>query len=296
MTTSWERVAIIGVGLMGGSLGLALRERHLAGTVVGIGRRMGSLRRAHELGACDEITTDVAQGVAEADLVVAACPASQVVPLLEQAVHSASPGAVLTDVASTKDHIVHTLEARLAETQVRFVGGHPLVGSEKSGVDHANSKLYEGATIVLTPTETTDPQALAEVTELWESVGSIVKTLTPEEHDAVLAQTSHLPHLVATALVNTLSPGTGEFVGPGFLDTTRVAAADPELWKDIFISNAADVVRSLARFRKQLSSLENALAADPEQLSRLLSQAREARLSLRPRNGCRSSKPEPGSQ
>jgi prephenate dehydrogenase len=155
-----------------------------------------------------------------------------------------------------------------------------LVGSEKKGVKHARADLYHEATVVLTPIEGTDQGALEEVRELWSSLGATVELLSPEEHDSILAQTSHVPHLVAAALVNALARGWGHYVGPGFLDTTRVAASDPALWKHIFLSNAGDVVRSLARFRRELLALENALAAEPEMLEKLLARSQSARRSL----------------
>lgn len=276
----WQRLAIIGVGLMGGSLGLALRERGLAGEVVGVGRRKRSLRRAQRLGACDEVTTDLAEGVRDAQMVVVATPVGAVVSVLGSIVSGMSPETVVTDVASTKSHVVRAVESSLGYAQVRFVGGHPLVGSEKRGVEHARGSLYEGATVVLTPVEGTDPEAVKEVEELWQAVGASVRLLSPEEHDTILAQTSHLPHLVASALVNALARGWGRYAGRGFRDATRIAAADPALWKDIFLSNAAEVVRALARFRKQLQNLENALAAEPEALEKLLARAQRLRQSL----------------
>ena len=293
----WKRTTIIGVGLMGGSLGLALRERKLAECVVGVGRRKRSVARALRLGACDEVTTDVPAGVKGADLVVVATPVAAVVPVLHAAAAALGPESVVTDVASTKSHITHSVASSLGYEQIRFVGGHPLVGSEKTGVENASATLYEGATVVLTPVEGTDTDALEKVTELWRSLGASVKHLDPEEHDAILAQTSHLPHLVAAALVNALARGWGSYIGPGFLDTTRVAGADPKLWKDIFLSNAADVVRSLARFRRELLALENALATEPDALEKLLTRAHRARQSLSsqsapPRQRRRSSKPK----
>jgi prephenate dehydrogenase len=201
---------------------------------------------------------------------------------------------VVTDLASTKSHIVRAVEAALRQEadaatvarraasagRVRFVGGHPLVGSERKGVEHARGDLYEGATVILTPIESTDAKALEVVTDLWQAIGANVALLSPEEHDAILAQTSHLPHLVSAALVNALARGWDRYVGPGFLDTTRIAGSDPELWKDVFLSNAAEVTRALARFRKEVQNLENALAADPEALLRLLARAQRVRRGL----------------
>lgn len=276
----WQRVAIVGVGLMGGSLGLALKERDLAAQVVGVGRRKRSLTRALRRGACDEITTDIAAGVRKAEMVVVATPVGSALSVIQAAAPVLGPDSVLTDVASTKSHIVRAAESHLGHEQLRFVGGHPLVGSEKKGVQHAQAELYEGATVVLTPVEGTDPGALDQVRQLWRSVGATSTLLSPEEHDTILAQTSHLPHLVASALVNALARGWGRYGGPGFLDSTRVAASDPALWKDIFLSNATEVVRALARFRKQLENLENALAAEPEALEGLLTRAQRARRSL----------------
>jgi prephenate dehydrogenase len=276
----WQRVAIIGVGLMGGSLGLALKSRDLADTVVGVGRRKRSLTLASRRGACDEITLDVATGVRDAELVVLATPVGTVVPLAKAATPHLNPQTVVTDVASTKSYIVRAVETSLRDEQLRFVGGHPLVGSERKGAQHARGDLYEGATVVLTPVEGTDPRALEMVTDLWQAVGATVALLSPEEHDAILAQTSHLPHLVSAALINALARGWGQYVGPGFLDATRIAASDPGLWKDIFLTNAAEVTRSLARFRKELQNLENALAADPDALQKLLARAQRVRHNL----------------
>jgi prephenate dehydrogenase len=276
----WQRVAIIGVGLMGGSLGLALKSRDLAATVVGVGRRKRSLTPACRLGACDEITMDVAAGVRDAEVVVLATPVGSVVSLIKAAVPSLSPQAVVTDLASTKTHIVRAVEASLRTELPRFVGGHPLVGSERRGVQHARGDLYEGATVILTPVEGTDPRALEAVTDLWQAVGAQVALLSPEEHDAILAQTSHLPHLICAALINALARDWGRYVGPGFLDATRIAASDPALWKDIFLSNAAEVTRALARFRKELQNMENALAADPDALQKLLARAQRVRQNL----------------
>ena len=276
----WRRVAIIGVGLMGGSLGLALKSRDLAGTVVGMGRRKRSLLAARRRGACDEITTDAAAAVHDAEVVVLATPVGAVVPLIKGAAAALNPQAVVTDLASTKSHIVRAVETALRQEQVRFVGGHPLVGSDRKGVEHARGDLYEGATVILTPIESTDPRALEVVTDLWQAVGAKVALLSPEEHDAILAQTSHLPHLVCAALINALAGGWGRYVGPGFLDTTRIAASDPDLWKDVFLSNAAEVIRALARFRKEVQNLENALAADPDALQRLLARAQRVRRNL----------------
>lgn len=276
----WRRVTIVGVGLMGGSLGLALRERGLVGEVVGVGRRKRSLNRARRLGACDEVTTDLAEGVRRAQMVVVATPVGAVVSVLRNLAEAVSPETVVTDVASTKSHIVRAVESSSDCGQMRFVGGHPLVGSEKRGVEHARADLYEGATVVLTPVDGTDAEAVEEVEGLWRSVGASVRLLSPEEHDTILAQTSHLPHLVAAALVNALARGWGRYTGPGFQDASRIAASDPTLWKDILLSNATEVVRALARFRKQLQNLENALAADPEALEKLLARAQRLRRSL----------------
>jgi len=276
----WKRVAIVGVGLMGGSLGLALKKRQLVEHVVGVGRRKRSLNRALRLGACDEATTDVGSGVRDAELVVVATPVGSVLSLIQTAVADLGPDTVVTDVASTKNLIVRAVESFLGHEQVRFVGGHPLVGSERKGVQNARADLYEGATVVLTPVEGTDPAAVEKVKALWHSVGATLTLLGPEEHDTILAQTSHVPHLVASALVNALARGWDRYVGPGFLDSTRVAASDPSLWKDIFLSNAAEVVRALARFRKELYNLENALAAEPEALEELLGRAQGLRQSL----------------
>ncbi|HUT32071.1 MAG TPA: prephenate dehydrogenase [Planctomycetota bacterium] len=259
----FRSVAIVGVGLIGGSLGLALRQRQLARRVVGVGRRQASLDRAVAMGAIDEGTLDIRAGVAEAELVVLATPVGVMVELARAAADAVPRGALMTDVGSTKAQLVGALE-QVTGGRLRYVGSHPMAGSEKRGVDEAAPGLFAGAVCFVTPTPRTDPLALAAVGELWQAVGARVRRLDPAEHDRLLALASHLPHLVAAALVNTLSPEALACAGPGFRDTTRVASGDPRLWADVCLQNRERLLDALARFDHQARTLRRILSDGSE--------------------------------
>lgn len=270
-------VAIIGVGLLGGSLGMALRARGLARRVVGIGRRRVALDQAAALGAVDDWTLDLRSGVAEAQLVVLATPVG-VMPELARAAAEAMPqGAMMTDVGSTKALVVRRLE-ELADDRFRFVGSHPMAGSEKSGVGEANARLFEGALCFVTPTARTDPNALAEVVGLWEGVGARVRRLDPAEHDRLLALASHLPHLVAAALVKAASPEAIACAGPGFRDTTRLASGDPRMWADVCLQNREHILSALDAIGQHVGTLRHVLIeGDEAQLLAWLQNAKDIR-------------------
>uniref|UniRef100_A0A7C2IFF7 Prephenate dehydrogenase n=1 Tax=Ammonifex degensii TaxID=42838 RepID=A0A7C2IFF7_9THEO len=260
------RVAIIGLGLIGGSLGMALRRVGLAAEVVGVGRNYENLRLAVEVGAADWVTTDPKSGVAGAAVVVVAAPVSTVGPVITEIAPFLSPGTVVTDVGSTKAAIVRAVEPVAAAHSFFFVGGHPMAGSEKTGVRNADPYLFENAYYVLTPTPATDPDALEKVRQMAEGVGARVIKLAPEIHDFYVAAVSHLPHCVAAALVNTIGVlAEREAVLPlaagGFRDTTRVAAGDAALWRDILLSNREAVLAMLGRYREVLQELADLLSA-----------------------------------
>jgi prephenate dehydrogenase len=247
----FECAAVCGVGLLGGSLGMALRQRGLASRVVGVGRDEGRLALAQERGAVDAWTLDIAEGCAGADLIVLCGPITTILDQLPQVFRVAPPGAVVTDVGSTKESIVRRA-AQLARDDVHFIGSHPMAGSEKSGVAYADESLFEGATVVLTPDLTTHDDALHAGRDLWESLGGRVVEMLSARHDRVVAMLSHLPHVAASALVEQSRRG-GEpdaemlraVAGAGFRDTTRIALGEAAMWTDILTDNADAVVDSL---------------------------------------------------
>lgn len=252
----FQRAVILGVGLLGGSLGLALRKQKLAKTVIGWGRDSARLRKALKLGVIQEAHTDLGLAVAEADLIILCTPFERFDALLQDLALLAPKGCIVTDVGSVKGRVPQW--QRLAKP-LKFVGSHPMAGGEKTGFEHAKSDLFKGAACVVTPAAGTDPVALSKVVGLWKAVGSKVLSLNPIEHDRVVAKVSHLPHGVAFALCAALA-GQGArsdfFVaGNGFWDTSRVAASDPKLWDDIFAANKPNMVRLLKAVELQLAGL-----------------------------------------
>lgn len=253
-------VAILGVGLIGGSLGMALRARRLARRVVGIGRDAGRLETAVRLGAIDVADTDWRGGVGDADVIVLGTTIGHILETLPDVLASARPGALVTDVGSTKSSIV----AR-AGGAANFVGGHPMAGSEKGGVEAATPTLFQEATWALTPLEGTDPDALRQIQMLAQEVGASTRIFTPEAHDAMVAVTSHLPHVMASALMRLAAdtqsrhPETSSLAAGSFADMTRVSASSPELWRDVCLSNRDAVLHALAGYRLQLDALEAAV-------------------------------------
>jgi prephenate dehydrogenase len=273
----YKTVTIVGVGLIGGSIGLALRERKLAKWVVGVGRRAASLRKAKQLGAVNETTQRVEQGVAEADLVVVATPIAAIVDHVRAASSVCRPGTLITDAGSTKATIVARLNGELSNG-VRFVGSHPLAGSERSGPEAATANLFEGRVVVVTPSRTTAKGAAEEVADFWSGLGATVFMMSPEEHDAALASTSHLPHLVASLLAGATAKADLPLTATGWEDTTRIAAGDPELWAQILFDNRAYVLKSLARFEKTMRKAKAAIErGDAKTLQKLLAEAKAIR-------------------
>lgn len=280
-----RELAIVGVGLLGGSVAKAARAGGLARRLVGIGRDAGRLRPALEDGTLDAITTDLAGGVRAADFVLLAAPVMAIEGLLEEVSRAAPTGAVVTDVGSTKCSIVRAAERLFAGRPPAFVGSHPLAGSEQSGYRVARVDLFRGATVVVTPTEATELAALKRTTEFWEALGARVASLDPETHDRTVAAISHLPHLVACALVDAacrVEPAALELAAGGFRDTTRIAAGDPEMWTEIFLANRDPLAASLAAFRQVLADLERVIAAGTtDELRAALARIKAMREGLR---------------
>ncbi|MCS7239343.1 MAG: prephenate dehydrogenase [Thermoguttaceae bacterium] len=277
---SFDNVAIVGVGLIGGSIGLALRQRKLAGKVIGIGRRQSSLRIARQMGAVDTTTINLARGVAEAELIFVCTPVGQIPDHIRQVAEHCPVGALITDVGSTKQVIVESVDGKLPR-QCRFLGGHPIAGGERTGPAHARADLFDGRVTVLTPTKNTLAEDFDTLSQLWSQLGAVVVRMSPEEHDKVLAMTSHLPHLVAAALAGILPEELFRFVGTGFLDTTRIAAGSPELWRDIFVQNRQNVQHWLGVLQQKLNQFGQALArGDAQSLESLLEEGKRHRDAL----------------
>lgn len=254
---SYQRIAIVGVGLLGGSIGKAIRQRNLAKTVVGIGRRQKSLDKALEVGAIDEASLDLTAGVADADLVIVATPVEQIAELLVAAGRATS-AARLTDAGSTKAAICEAIAADAPEILTRFVGSHPIAGGHRSGPEHADGDLLVDRKVIVTPTSETPAETTEKVSQFWQSLGAETMRLSPEEHDRALAATSHLPHLVAYALAGTTPEEFLPFAAGGWGDTTRIAASDPGLWRQIFATNRPALLEALAGYEDVLSALRTA--------------------------------------
>jgi prephenate dehydrogenase len=269
-----ERLAVVGVGLLGGSVARAARVRGLARRIVGVGREPARLVAAVRDGTLDAATADLGDAVCEADVVVLAAPVLVNEVLLARVWSLVPDGAVVTDVGSTKRGIVTAAERLATERPVAFVGSHPMAGSERSGYEAARDDLLQGALVIVTPTEATQAGALKRVTELWERCGARVTTLDPETHDRAVAAVSHLPQVVARALVDAVArfePAALDVAGRGFRDTTRIAASDPVVWREILVANRDAVIASLGAFRAALDDLERVIrTGDGEALERRL--------------------------
>jgi prephenate dehydrogenase len=276
----WDTIAIVGVGLIGGSIGLALRQRKLVKTVVGIGRRQASLRVARRVGAVTHTTIDLNKGVAEAELVIVCTPVGQIVEHVRQAAQHGPERTLITDAGSTKSSIVAALDSGLPRG-CRFLGSHPLAGTERAGAAHASADLFEGRMSILTPTKNTRAEDFDLLEEFWQSLGSVVVQMTPEEHDIALALTSHLPHAAAAALALAVPEKYFRLTGAGLLDTTRVAAGDPELWRQIFALNRDNVLAALEQFGTKLSALHAAVRDNnQDEIKRFLTLAKKNRDAL----------------
>ena len=268
-----RRITIWGVGLIGGSLGLALKKNGFQGQRVGLGRNIGRLQNALECDAVDVITTELAEGLQETDIVVLCTPVALVPRLVQRIIESVDTRQhriVLTDVGSTKSTLVETIEAQLQEQRadaLSFIGAHPMAGSHETGVGAARATLFEKATCILTPTPNTDSDALAHIKNLWEFVGAVPHLLSPKTHDLLIGAASHLPHLVASLLTNTVANVETEdgkaldFTATGFRDSTRIAAGSPDLWTGIFTQNGDvllslidDIIENLTEFKTLLQT------------------------------------------
>jgi prephenate dehydrogenase len=262
-----NKLCVIGVGLIGGSLAIALRNAGYCGEIIGAGRSAERLQVAKDLGVVDTFSTDIAAAVSDADMVFVAVPMGTMATIFSQINGHLKPGAVVTDGGSAKVSVINDAKKHLTQSFSQFVAGHPIAGTEQSGVEAAFAELYQDRRIIITPASETDPEAVNKVTAMWQAAGAVVESMTAEHHDAILAGTSHLPHLLAYGLVNCLfeshlSEDYFRFAAGGFRDFTRIASSDPVMWRDICLSNKTALLDSLARYQSELERLKTALTLD----------------------------------
>jgi len=276
-------VTLVGVGLLGGSLGLALKKRKLAREVNGFVRRAFSVIECKQAGAVDLATRDLSLAVSGADLIVLCTPLAQMRSLVKQMLPSLKRGAIVTDVGSVKGSVVRELEGIVARAGGHFVGSHPMAGAEKTGVAAAREDLFEHAVCVVTPTRRSNKAAVRKVEQLWKLLGARVLRLSPETHDDLVSRSSHLPHLIAATLANSVldpahPPQQKALCANGFRDTTRIASGSPEMWRDIVVANRRNLSDALGSLVKELQKLQGVIRrGDEVAISDFLSQAKARR-------------------
>ncbi len=277
----FQQLTILGPGLLGGSIGLAVKHRQLARRVVVWARRPEAGDQAVTIGAADAATHDLRRAVADAEVIIFATPVGVMRTLAAQLRSVVRPDCLVTDVGSVKYDVV----AELSAIFPRFVGAHPMAGSEQAGIEAARRDLFANAACILTPTETTDKGALQTAHDFWKALGCVVRSLSPQEHDEIVARVSHLPHAVAAAVVNVVCREDGkalDFVGPGFRDFSRIASGPPEMWTEICLENRQELSRSLDALLEELGQFRAALENnDAVELKALLKRAKHYRDELR---------------
>ena len=279
----FKKVAVVGVGLIGGSFALALKQAKRCGHVVGVGRSVANLKLALERGAIDAIEHDAGLAAVDADLILVATPVSQFQDVLLAIKPNLKPGALVSDAGSTKRDVVLAARAGLGSKIAQFVPAHPIAGAEKSGAGAASAELFRGRRLVVTPLQENDEKDVETLSSLWSAFGARVSRMTPEEHDGVFGTVSHLPHLLAYALVSDVAgrPGAAQlfgYAGAGFRDFTRIASSHPEMWRDICIANRDRLLQDIEKFTDELRKIEKMLqAGDAAALETLFAKARAAR-------------------
>jgi cyclohexadieny/prephenate dehydrogenase len=283
----FDQVALIGLGLIGSSLSHAIRRRGLAGRITGNAKSEATRKTAERLGLCDAVFADPAEAVAGADLIVLCTPVGSFGAIAEAIGPALKPGAIVTDAGSVKAAVVREVGPHLPKG-VHFIPGHPIAGTEHSGPESGFAELFDGRWCVLTPPPDVAAEAVEKLTRFWEGCGSLVEIMTPEHHDLVLAITSHVPHLIAYNIVGTASDlekvtekEVVKFSAGGFRDFTRIAASDPTMWRDVFLSNKDAVLEMLGRFTEDLTALQRAIRwGDGEALFELFSRTRAIRRGI----------------
>ncbi|MGE0100651.1 MAG: prephenate dehydrogenase [Hydrogenophaga sp.] len=283
----FEQLGLIGCGMMGGSFALALKRAGLVKRVVGYSKSPSTTERARQLGVIDVEAPSALLAVSGADLVLLAVPVAATEATFKAIRHLVRGDVLIMDVGSTKREVIDAARRVLRDQVGVFVPAHPIAGKEVAGVEHADADLYHGRQVILTPIERTLPRQLEKAQQLWTAMGCQVKQMTPEAHDAAYAAVSHLPHLVAFALMNAIQgQASGQdfltLAGPGFRDFTRIAASEPAVWRDILMSNREELLAQSRHFQRALHALETAINADnPDALEALIEQASSARARWR---------------
>lgn len=280
-----NKLVIIGVGLIGGSFALALRKAGMVKFIVGVGRNKENMQRALSLGVIDTIAVDPVSAIQDADFVMLAMPVGQTTNILAKIAPHLESNTILTDVGSTKQDVIAVAQSYLTDNLGNFVPGHPIAGAELSGVSAAQADLFRDKHLILTPLAETTTHAINQVVKCWQGCGALISTMRAEEHDKVLAATSHLPHILAFTLMNYLrncsekkTDNLLRFAGSGFRDFTRIASSSPEMWRDICLANREALLTQIDAYKNALTSLQKDLANDDAQaLEKTFTEAREIR-------------------
>lgn len=283
----FEQLGLIGCGLMGGSFALALKRAGLVRRVVGYSKSPSTTERARALGVIDVEAPSALLAISGADLVLLAVPVAATEATLKAIRHLINPEMLIMDVGSTKGDVVDAVRRVLKQEMGMFVPCHPIAGREVSGVENADASLYAGQQVILTPTDDTLPAKTEQAGTLWRALGCEVRVMSPDAHDAAFAAVSHLPHLIAFALMNGITgQESGQnflsLAGPGFRDFTRIAASDPQVWRDVLIANRDELARQTLHFQRAMAEFDDLIqSADTEALERLIQQASQARAQWR---------------
>ena len=276
-----NKITIIGVGLIGGSLALALKERNLAKVVFGYGRDQSRLEEAQKSNVIDAFSTNIKEAIDEANIVVIATPVGTFKDILDQIEPLISSNVIITDVGSTKSDIVNIVNDVLKDNSSCFIPAHPIAGKERSGFEVSDSKLYDGKKVIITPQETNSPESIDEIDQMWKNVGADVDFMNAESHDNLLGMTSHLPHMLAFSLVNYLvdqNPNASIYAGGGFKDFSRIASGDAIMWRDICLQNKNQIMNHLKGYQSTLDDLLEAINdEDSEKLGQLFTTAKKTR-------------------
>ena len=279
----FRKITIVGLGLLGGSIGLAARKRGIAAEIAGYARRERTVAESEKIRATDYSTTDLLAAVSDADLVILCTPVAQMLALAERFLPALKRGAIVTDVGSVKGEVVRDLEPLVARAGAHFVGSHPMAGGEKNGVLAARADLFKNAVCVVTPTKKSNNGAVRKLEKFWKTLGGRVLKLPPGQHDELASRASHLPHVLAATLAGlVLDPARPEaqwqLCAGGFRDTTRIASGSPEMWRDIALSNRKNLAKSIAGFVSELQKFQGVLKrADGRALLKIFETAKVRR-------------------
>ena len=276
-----NKITIIGVGLIGGSLARALKERNLAKVVFGYGRDQSRLEEAQKSNVIDAFSTNIKEAIDEANIIVIATPVGTFKDILDQIEPLISSNVIITDVGSTKSDIVNIVNDVLRDKSSYFIPAHPIAGKERSGFEVSDSKLYDGKKVIITPQETNSPESIDVIDQMWKNVGADVDFMSAESHDNLLGMTSHLPHMLAFSLVNYLvdqNPNASIYAGGGFKDFSRIASGDAIMWRDICLQNKNQIMNHLKGYQSTLDDLLEAINnEDNEKLGQLFTTAKKTR-------------------